>query len=585
MALTTEQIVRSLEEIGTLKRLSGENEFKAIAYDRAARTIGAFGEDINVWIEEKKLKSIKGIGDAIARHIYELNETGNIEELDALRNKVPKELVKWLDISGLGPKKVYRIHKELDITTISDLKMKCEDGSVAAIEGLGAKSAEKILKSIEWMESHSDRCRLDEAMAVAGPMLDFLQKQKGVNEISLAGSLRRHQETIGDVDILISCSKEFTKPIFDAFTGHDLVTEVLGRGETKSSVRTETGRQVDLRIVSPEAYPAALMYFTGSKEHNVVLRQRARDRNMTLNEYGLLKLNRQGEADPDRPVPANSEEEIYRKLDLAFIPPELREDLGEFEYFEKHKKLQLLEEADIRGVLHAHSTWSDGKYSIREMADACMERGYKYLGLTDHSRTAAYAGGLSIEDVKRQWDEIEQLNEEYGNKFRIFKGIESDILDNGDLDYPDAILEQFDFVIASLHARLNMPRVEMMKRVKKAIEHPCTSILGHATGRLLLKRDGADLDMNEILTYARRHNVAVEINANPMRLDMDWRLGKKARELGLISAICPDAHTKDGIDDIRYGVWIARKAWFGPERILNTMDADGLVERFKERKK
>ena len=586
MALTNQQVATKLEEIGTLMRLAGENEFRARAFDNAARTIEGLHEDISTYIENKSLTEIKGIGKSIAKDIYNLAETGSIPVLDILHKRVPEELIKWLDISGMGPKKVYKIHKELNITTIDELKEKVKDGSVAKLSGLGEKSAEKIMKSIEWMEKFSERCLISEAMEIAGPMYRFMKKQKGVESIDIAGSLRRRLETIGDVDILVGAQSNHVSDLFDAFTGHDLATEILGRGETKSSIRTESGRQVDLRVVKPEQFPAALMYFTGSKEHNVVLRQRARERGMSLNEYGLFKLSEKGDTDFDQPVSYTSEKDIYKKLDLHFIPPELREDMGEFEFFEKNEKADLLEENQLRGILHAHSTWSDGKFSIREMAEACIERGYGYLGLTDHSKTAAYAGGLTVDELKRQWEEVDELNEEYAKRdkpFRILKGTESDILSDGSLDYPDDILEQFELVIASVHASLDMPREKMMERFRNAIKNPFTRIVGHPTTRLLLRRGASDMDMNELIELAAEQNTAIEVNANPHRLDLDWRHGRKAQKVGLMSAICPDAHTIDGLDDVRYGVYIARKGWFGPDRILNTKSVDDLLAWLKDR--
>ncbi|MEX0822937.1 MAG: PHP domain-containing protein, partial [Balneolaceae bacterium] len=356
-----------------------------------------------------------------------------------------------------------------------------------------------------------------------------------------------------------------------------LVVEVLGRGDTKSSIRTESGRQVDLRIVKPEEYPAALMYFTGSKEHNIVLRQRARERGMALNEYGLFKLNSEKETDFDQPVKTKSEGDIYKNLGLNFIPPEHREDRGEFEFYAEHEMMSLVQQSDIKGVVHAHSNWSDGKYSIKQMAEASMEQGYEYLGITDHSKSAAYAGGLTIDEVKKQWEEIEELNEQYnsdGKQFKIFKGIESDILSDGSLDYPDEVLEGFDFVIASIHSGLEMSLEKMMARFEAAILNPQTRILGHPTGRLLLKREESKLDLNKLIELAAEHHTAIEINANPRRLDLDWKYGNKAKETGLMTSINPDAHTVEGIGDIRYGVMIARKAKFSPERVLNTKSAD-----------
>ncbi|SMO60299.1 DNA polymerase/3'-5' exonuclease PolX [Gracilimonas mengyeensis] len=586
MAFTNQQISDKLREVSQLMQLAGENRFKVIAFDRAAQTIEGLGDDINEHIKEKSLTDIKGIGKSIAEDIYALDETGEMPVLESFREKVPEGLVQWLNISGLGPKNAYKIHKELGISTIEELKEKIEDGSVASLSGLGKKSAEKIMKSIEWMEKFDERCRLDQAEEIASVIYDSLKDQEGVQKIDVAGSYRRGLETIGDIDILIAADEEHIEPLFNVFTNHERVTEVLGRGDTKSSVRTKEGRQVDLRIVKPKEFPAALMYFTGSKEHNVVMRQRARERGMSLNEYGLFKLNDEGDTDFDQPIEFESEADIYQKLDLHFVPPELREDRGEFEIYEDQKEFDLVTDDDIRGVIHAHSTWSDGKFSIREMAEACMERGYEYLGITDHSKTAAYAGGLSVDEIKEQWEEIDQLNEEFahdGKNFVIFKGIESDILADGSLDYEDEILEGFDFVVASVHQSLEMPREKMMERMRNAIKNPYTRILGHPTGRLLLKRNGSDLDLNELVALAAEHNTSIEINANPHRLDLDWRFGNKAREVELMTSINPDAHTVEGIDDIKYGVRIARKGKYGKDRVLNAKSADEVRAFFEAR--
>lgn len=585
MSVTNQEVAQQLREIYQLMQLAGENRFRAIAFDRAAQTIESLNEDINIYIENDNLTDIKGIGNSIASDIKSYAETGQIEVLESLRERIPAGVVQWLDISGLGPKNIAKIHKELGITTLDELREACSDGRVASLDGLGAKSAEKILQSIEWLEQFGERCRLDEATAIAVPIYNFMKDRAGVEAIEIAGSLRRAKETIGDVDILIGAEEKYITDLFDAFTSHELAVEVLGRGETKSSIRTAQGRQADLRIVKPNQFPAALMYFTGSKEHNIVLRQRARDRGLSLNEYGLYELNQEGNTDFDKPIEYSSEADIYEKLDLHFIIPELREDRGEIEFFEEHESMDLVTDQDIHGVIHAHSTWSDGKFSIRKMAEACLQRGYEYLGITDHSQTAAYAGGLSPDEIKRQWEEIDQLNQQFaeeGTKFRIFKGIESDILSDGSLDYEDTLLEQFDFVIASVHQGMEMSRAKMMERFRNAIKHPATQIVGHPTGRLLLKRDGSDLDMDELISLAAEHNTAIEINANPHRLDLDWRHGNKAKEVGLMSSINPDAHSTNGIDHIKYGVKIARKAKFEPARILNTRSAEEVGRWFAE---
>ena len=584
--MTNQEVAEKLREIYNLMQLAGENRFRAIAFDRAAQTIEGLNDEIAKHIEEGTLTDIKGIGKSIAEDILAYAETGTMPVLEDLKERVPKGLIEWLNISGLGPKNIVKIHQKLGITEITELKEACQSGAVADLPGLGQKSADKIIKSIEYLEKFGERARLDQALEIAEPVFEFVKNLAGVQQCEIAGSLRRSRETIGDVDVLVAANPEDAEVIFDQFVNHELVVEVLGRGDTKSSVRTENGRQVDLRIVKPNEFPAALMYFTGSKEHNIVLRQRARERGMALNEYGLFKLNDQNETDFDQPVKTSSEEEIYQKLGLNFVPPEHREDRGEFEFYEEHKDMELVSESDIKGVVHAHSTWSDGKYTIRQMAEACMERGYEYLGLTDHSKTAAYAGGLTIDQVKQQWKEIDELNEKFkseGKSFKVFKGMESDILSDGSLDYPDEILAGFDFVIASVHSGLSMSLEDMMNRFENAIKNPYTRIVGHPTGRLLLKREESKLDLNRLIELAAKHNTVIEINASPWRLDLDWKFGNKAKEVGLMSSINPDAHSTEGIEDIRYGVMIARKAKFEPARVLNTKSVEEFEAWCKEK--
>ncbi len=583
--MTNQEVAEKLREIYNLMQLAGENRFRAIAFDRAAQTIEGLNDEIAKHIEEGTLTNIKGIGKSIAEDILAYAETGTMPVLEDLKERVPKGLIEWLNISGLGPKNIVKIHQKLGITEIVELKEACQSGAVADLPGLGQKSADKIIKSIVYLEKFGQRARLDQALEIAEPVFEFVKNIDGVQQCEIAGSLRRSRETIGDIDILVAANTEDAEEIFDQFVNHELVVEVLGRGDTKSSVRTETGRQADLRIVKPDEFPAALMYFTGSKEHNIVLRQRARERGMALNEYGLFKLNDQKETDFDQPVKTSSEEEIYDKLGLNFVPPEHREDRGEFEFYEEHKSMELVSDEDIKGVVHAHSTWSDGKYTIKQMAEACMERGYEYLALTDHSKTAAYAGGLTIDEVKQQWEEIDLLNEEFkeaGKKFKIFKGMESDILSDGSLDYPDEILAGFDFVIASVHSGLSMSLEDMMNRFENAIKNPYTRIVGHPTGRLLLKREESKLDLNRLIELAAEHNTVIEINASPWRLDLDWRYGNKAKEVGLMTSINPDAHSVEGIDDIRYGVMIARKAKYESARVLNTKSVEEFEKWCKE---
>jgi DNA polymerase (family 10) len=580
---SNKSVVQALEEVATLMRMAGENDFKAIAFDKAARTVESLDEPLSAIIDEGRILSVPGIGKSIAAELVALKETGTMPVLVSLRSSIPEGLIQWLEISGLGPKNIAKIHKALAITTVEELKTACLAGTVAALPGLGEKSAAKIIKSIDWMEQFSARCRLDEAENIAEFMVASISSKKGVIRHAVAGSLRRRLETIGDIDILVEAEPSMVNLIFDAFTQAPEVAEVLGRGDTKCSVRVTQGRQVDLRIVDAVSYHAALLYFTGSKEHNVFVRGRARERGMALNEYGLFKLTDSGDTDFESPITTHSEEDIYRALDLNFIPPELREDTGNLNRFETWGAHDLTKLSDLKGILHAHSTWSDGSNSIMEMAQACIDRGYQYLGLTDHSRTAAYAGGLSIERVYDQWREIDRINNDFTKKgvhFRVFKGIESDILADGSLDYPDDVLAGFDFVIASVHSSLDLPEEKMTDRFMRAIQNPHTRIVGHPTGRLLLKREGSKLDMARLIEAAAAANTAIEINASPWRLDLDWRWGKKASSVSLFTAICPDAHSTEGLDNAKYGISIARKSGFSSNRVLNTRDADALLQWF-----
>lgn len=580
-------IAAMLEEIALLKRILGEVEFKAAAFDRAARAIERM-EDFDKRCHDRTLSEAEGLGLSTAKTVYDFLNTGRSPLLEEMRAALPPGLLQWINIPGLGPKKIRKIHTELKISTVEELAGACADGRVAALAGFGDKSAAKILKSIEWIQANSARCRVDEAEAAALSFLDDLKTVPGLLRLEVAGSYRRGLETIGDIDLLAEVDEKSggAAALMQAFTTHPAVTEILGCGDTKASVRTSSGRQVDLRVVKPGAYEAALLYFTGSKEHNVALRGRARDRGMALNEYGLFRLNGAGDTDFGQPVPSPTEAEIYRRLDLPWIPPERREDQGEITEYGGGQPEKLVEQSDIRGVMHLHTTWSDGSASIEEMARACLARGYEWMVLSDHSRTAAYAGGLSIEKLRRQAGEVNRVNRLLAGKFLVLHGIESDILPEGVLDYPDEVLTELDWVIGSVHSRLDMPPDEMLERICRAATNPFCDMIGHPTGRLLLRREGCLLDLDQLCDHAIRHNVAVEINANPWRLDLDWRAALRARPKGLLTSINPDAHSTQGIDDIRFGLKTARKAAFPAKSVLCTWTANQLLLwRDKRRKR
>ncbi|WFB35139.1 DNA polymerase/3'-5' exonuclease PolX [Kiritimatiellota bacterium B12222] len=566
-----------LSRTADLLRLSGANDFKAGAWNKAAAIVEQEGDALRLRDSEKALQELPGIGKSLASELHHFLSTGTLPQLDCLEKTLPAELISWLDISGLGPKRAAKIHKTLEIDSIAELKNALEDGRVAALPGFGKKSAHKILNALTWMEGSGERCLLDEAQGLAQQVTDLLSNLPGLIRLECAGSLRRSRESIGDLDFL-ACVSDQGEALHQAFCEWEDVVEVLVRGETKSSVRVKQGRQLDLRTVNETAFPAALIYFTGSKEHNVFLRGRAREKGLTLNEYGLYPLV-DGEADREHPQNAPSEAALYQKLDLPFTPPELREALYQ-SWVEADTIPELVEANDLQGVLHAHSTWSDGKNTLQDMAEACLNLGYHYLGITDHSQSAFYANGLKPQAVEAQWKEIDELNQRFkdeGKDFIILKGIESDIRADGNLDYEDDLLSGFDFVIASIHGQMDMEAEAMQARMEKAIRHPACSIVGHPTARLLLQRPGVKLDMEAIIRLAATQSVAIEINAAPPRLELDWRWGKLAKEVGLQTAICPDAHAVNQLTRMtQYGVPMARKAAFDASRILNCQAAQNL---------
>jgi DNA polymerase (family 10) len=556
------QVARILDECGTLLELQGENPFRCQAYHNAARAVEQLEEDLAELVAAGKLRDVRGIGETMLAKITKLVGTGQLEFYDELRAKVPPALVEMLRIPGLGPKKIKAVHEQLSISTIAELKQACADGRVAALRGFGAKTAQKILSGIDFVAQLGQRFRLDEALALAEAVFHSVRNHPNVTRAELCGSLRRRRETIRDIDILASSTD--AQPIMDSFVSLPGVLQVLGHGETKSSVLLAPGIQADLRVVSDEQFPFALHYFTGSKEHNVRMRARAQDYGLKLNEYEL--------AGPSGSVACREEADIFAALELDYIAPELREDTGEIEAAAEHRLPQLVGFHDLKGTFHCHTTWSDGLATVEEMAEAARKRGLEYLGIADHSQTAAYAGGLATERVLGQHAEIDALNARLGG-FRVFKGIESDILADGSLDYPDEILAGFDYVVASIHSSFSMTRDEMTERIIRAVSHPRSTMLGHPTGRLLLRRDGYQVDLDAVIDACARHGTMIEINANPLRLDLDWQHVKRAKAKGVRLVINPDAHATTGLDDLRYGIDVARRGWLQAADVLNTRSA------------
>ncbi|HEV8537747.1 MAG TPA: DNA polymerase/3'-5' exonuclease PolX [Bacteroidota bacterium] len=572
------QVAQILDEIGTLLELRGENRFKCIAYHNASRIINALTKDLDELVASGELRTVKGIGEGLAETITELVKTGKSKYHAGLRSKIPDGVLEMLRIQGLGPKKVKLLHEKLKIKNVDELKSAAENHRLAKIEGFGEKTEENILRGIELLKTHSDKHLFSVAEKASNRIFDVIKKQKGVVRCAVAGSLRRRKEVIGDIDILVSAPAKAIKPIMDAFTSHPDVDTVVARGETKSSVLLSSGINCDLRVVHDDEYPFALAYFTGSKEHNVEMRSLAKKFGWSLNEYGFSEAGTEEKRGKGkRIVRCKEEADIYRALDLAYIPPELREQTGEFEAARNNSLPKLIDERDIRGTFHCHTTYSDGANTLEEMAHAARERGWEYLGIADHSKIAAYAGGLSEEKVKQQHKEIDALNSGY-EKFRVFKGTEVDILPDGSLDWSDKVLASFDYVVASVHSKFKMTEAEATKRITRAIKNKHVTMLGHATGRLLLEREGYPVNMIDVINAAADYGKIIEINAHPIRLDLDWRLCKYAKEKGVAVSINPDAHNIVGLNDVYYGVGIARKGWLEKKNVLNTGSLGEIVK-------
>ncbi|MBI4355687.1 MAG: DNA polymerase/3'-5' exonuclease PolX [Candidatus Omnitrophica bacterium] len=558
--MDNKSVAAVLEEIGTFLELKGENRFKCIAYQNAARTIDGLSTDINALVKTGQLRSVRGIGEGLAEKITELVTTGKLKYYDELRRSIPEGVLEMLRIQGLGPKRVKALWDKLHIKSLAELGRACRDNKLLTLEGFGEKTQDNILKGLAFVKQHEERHLYDDALAAAQAVLDYLRKDKKIHRLEICGSLRRHRETIRDLDILATGTE--SDEIMRRFTAFPQVERVLAEGGTKSSVLLKTGIQCDIRLVGDAEFPAALLYFTGSKEHNVALRSRAIKRGMKLNEYGLFKGTRR--------VPCNDEADIYLALGLDWMPPELRENMGEIEAAAEHRLPKLIEPDDIRGTFHTHTTESDGTASLEAMVEGAQRLGYEYLGLSDHSQSASYAHGMSIERLRKQHQAIDRMNTHLTG-LRVLKGAEVDILGDGSLDYPDDVLDGFDFVIAAVHTGFNMPREKMTRRIITAMRNPRVTILAHPTGRLLLARDEYQVDLTRVIDAAQELGVVIELSANPHRFDLDWRMCQSVKAQGVKVSINPDAHSVLGIADTVYGVGIARKGWLGKEDVINTM--------------
>lgn len=568
-----EQVAHVLDQFGTLLELQGENAFKCNAYHQAARTLEALQADLGMLVAENRLNEIKGIGESLATKITTLVTTGHLPAFEALQKEIPPGVLDLLRIPGLGPKKVRALWRDLALTSIDALEAACKENRLLGHAGFGAKTQENILKGIEQIRASAGKFLYSVAREEAERIQTVLAELPSVRRLSVAGSLRRRKEVVKDLDFVVSTTRP--DEVMARFVGLPGVQRVLAHGPTKSSILLECGIQADLRAVADAEYPFALQYFTGSKEHNTALRGRARKLGLKLNEYGLTR--------DDQPVPCADEAAIFGALGLDEVPPELREDMGELEAAEQHRIPALIEERDLTGVFHTHTTWSDGKHSVREMAEAAARLGFQYLGISDHSPAAFYAGGLDRDKLMRQHDDIDAVQASLP-QLRIFKGTEADILPDGSVDYPDEILARLDFVVASIHSKFKMAEAEATDRVLRALRNPYVTFLGHPTGRLLLSREGYPIHLHTVIQEAARLGVAIEINAHPLRLDLDWRFGRFARECGLKVGIFPDAHAVEGLRDVQYGVGVARKAWMRREDVVNAWSLPE-VENFLKRRR
>jgi DNA polymerase (family 10) len=556
-------IASVLDEIATFMELTGENPFKIRAYSAGARILENMTEDLGELIDGGKLADIPGLGEALVDKITTLRRDGVLPFHQKLKASIPAGLLEVMQIPGLGPKKVRALWTLLAVEDLAKLKEVCESGAVAELKGFGAKTQDKILEGIKNRIAYGKRHRWYEAAAIAEPILAGLRALPQVSHAESAGSLRRARETVGDLDFLVASSEP--KPIMDWFVAYPGVKEVTAHGETKSSVRFENGLQADLRVVPAEQFYFALHHFTGSKEHNVAMRHRALGRGLSMSEWGFKAVD-------DKTVApgAKNEEEVFQALGLPWIPPELREGNGEIDAAEAGQLPKLVQLSDLRGVFHNHTTESDGDHTLDQMAAAAEAHGWEYLGISDHSKSSFQAGGLDEARLAKQLEDIAKLNASKKYRVRVLSGSEVDILKDGALDFSDEVLARLDFVVASVHNLFTLDREAQTARIIKAIENEHVDMVGHLTGRLLNKREPYDVDIAKVIDAAAANDTIIELNANPWRLDLDWRWWRRAAEKGVLCSINPDAHDIDQLAFAAHGVRIARKGWLTPEQVLNT---------------
>ncbi len=556
--MDNKDIARIFDEIATFLELKGENPFKVNAYYNAAKAIEGLTEDIKKIYQEGRLESIKGIGKSIAEKIGEVITTGKIELHETLKKSTPPGLVQMLKIPGLGPKKIKTLYEKLNISTVEELEYACIENRLITLEGFGARTQEKIKQGIALLAQYKDKHLLDEVYPLAENIIKFIREYPKKIQAEIAGSLRRWRELVKDIDIVIACEDSYDFIKYSKKCPY--LNEIIEEGENVFSFYSN-GIRVDFKIVKPDEFATALVHFTGSKEHNILMRRVAKEKGYKINEYGIFK--------GENKIQINTEKEFYNYFDMEYIEPELREGLNEIDVAIEHKLPKLVSREDIKGLLHVHTNWSDGVPTIEQMAEEAKKLGYSYIGIADHSKTAQYAGGLNEERLKEQIKEIDKLNKKLKD-IVILKGIEVDILKDGSIDMDEEVLKELDFVVASIHSNFNMSEEEMTERILKALSNPHVDIIGHLTGRLLLGREAYKVNIEAIIEKAKELGKAIELNANPHRLDIDWRHLHKYKDNRLFIWINPDAHHLIGLKDIIYGVACARKGWLEANNVLNT---------------
>ncbi len=587
--MTNAEIAEVFEHIAEILEIKGENPFKIRAYLNASATISRLGENLSYIIKEGENLNIPGIGKDLHLKIKELVETGSLAYYDELLKSVPEGLFELLKIRGLGPKKARLLYDNFNIKSAADLENALKSGKLKDIHGFGEKSIENLKQSVEEFNIFKTRFLYPDALSQA-LMLEYYIKntpQKIIYDIQIAGSLRRKTETVGDIDIVLSVVAGKESQFFDLLFKYPEIFRIESSGETKTSIILKSGIHADLRVVPCEDFVYALHHFTGSKMHNEELRSFEKANGYKINEYGIFKRSKKEDAGTDifeskkNKIKVNDEKEFYRVFGMQYIPPELREGTGEIDAALKGEIPALIEEKDLCGVFHIHTTYTDGKESIEAMVEECIKLGYEYIGISDHSVSARYANGLSADELESQIEYIDRLNKKYTDKIKIFKGVESDILPDGSLDYDDKTLSKLDFVIASVHSNFNMTESLMTERIVKAIKNPYTTMIGHLTGRLLLERKGYPINIGRILDCASEYKTVIELNANPKRLDIDWRNIRSALSKNVMLSINPDAHKTEGIHFVNYGVGIARKGWAKKSDILNTRSVSEVYDILK----